>query len=96
MLTKRENSKIDILCTQYSMLDSVNKELQRDPTTVADVRSVFDTIIVSFPEFRTRLSPNSSIVAIKRFESALVKIQNGAFSTIPSPKIEAVNQLVVE
>ena len=58
-------------------MESINKKLQADDTTLADVRALFDHVIDSFPTATPRLQPDANIVHSPDFESGLVKLQLG-------------------
>ena len=91
--SRREDSRIDGLCAKFKDLDAVRKELQKDSTTCADVRYLFDTVIQDYPSLASRLSNKADIVKNKPFEAALVKIQNGAFSSMTAVEVAEVEAL---
>ena len=51
--------------------------LQKSNICIAQARTLFDAVLEKFPETESRLSSAANIVHTPRFESALVKIQNG-------------------
>lgn len=70
-----EHEGIVDLCKTLRSLDSVSKCLQKDSTTIAEFRSLFDAVVLHYQITAARLGPTASIVEIPEFESALVKIK---------------------
>lgn len=61
--------------TKSAALESINKKLQGNDTTLTDVRDHFDFVIESFPSASSRLKANADIVHSPAFETAVVKVQ---------------------
>lgn len=81
-LSPSELRTLDALLNKLKVFESVSKVLQKDRTSIGDVRAVFDAIIDEFPSTSNRLGSYSAIVHCPHFESALVKIQRGNESTL--------------
>jgi hypothetical protein len=60
--------------------ESVTKILQKVDITLAEVREVFDAILLEFPTMSRHLASDGAIVHSPQFESAVVKCLNG---TVP-------------
>lgn len=55
-LTPSENRRADRIVQQLEPLESVNKILQHDCTTVSDVQTLFDPVISKYSDTTNRLS----------------------------------------
>ncbi|KAJ0390411.1 hypothetical protein P43SY_010991 [Pythium insidiosum] len=82
VLTKRHFDDASQLHVDLAKLEEVTR-LLRDPTmTLLGARRAFDTIVIDFPQLRTRLSPTATIVNNPALEMGIVKL----FSTIHGHK----------
>ena len=77
MPNMREVRQIEKLCNKLQQLDEVTKLLQKDDTSLADVRCLFDTILEDFPEMECRLGTTAAIIYQPEFETAIIKVMNG-------------------
>ena len=91
--TKRENQKIESLCSKYADLDSITKSLQKDDITCLDVRILFGEVNREYPDTESRLSSSASIVYDRVFDNSLVKIQSSRVYELTDEKIESVKLL---
>lgn len=96
MPVRRETQQLELLCSTLSELDSVTKCLQRDNTTMAEVRALFDTVIEHYPAMKSRLGPTAEIVECPAFESAVVLIQRQKTSLLTAEEKHAVRSLRIE
>jgi len=81
------------LADKLSELDKVTKELQSESMCLAKVRSIFDEVIVDFPETVERLAMDAHAVHSPTFENACVKILNRDVNSLSSDEIVAVRHL---
>lgn len=81
-LTTPENRRVDELYEKFTVFESVTKALQKDNTSLADVRALFDATIDEHPTTYCRLSSTADIVHCPWFESALVKVQRGMIAVL--------------
>lgn len=93
--SRKEHDGILDLCKTLGSLDSVTKCLQKDSTTISEVRALFDTVIIHYPTTEPRLGPTANIVENPEFESALVKIQRGTIRDMDGNEEQAVKKLCV-
>ena len=93
--TAREDREIEALLERLADLDSVTKALQQENLTMWDVRQLFDTVIVEYPESATRISADSDIVHNKTFERAIVKIQKGSVGELITEEMKSVEVLQI-
>lgn len=70
-----ENAAIDDLCRRLKDLDSVNKQLQAEETSLDDVRILFDLVVESFESARDPLSKTAAVVHHPHFEDGIVKLR---------------------
>ncbi|ETN19999.1 hypothetical protein PPTG_03099 [Phytophthora nicotianae INRA-310] len=70
----RAHRKIEKLFEQLRALESVNKKLQCEDTSKADVRVLFDGVIQLHPVMESYLSKEAHIVRSPDFENGIVKI----------------------
>ncbi|RQM20945.1 hypothetical protein B5M09_010189, partial [Aphanomyces astaci] len=63
-----------LLTTQLTDLNSVTLALQDESLTLADVRMLFDEVVVKYPGAEVRLGPDASVVEDPTFESGVVKV----------------------
>ena len=73
--------------------ESVTMALQRETTTMAEVRALFDAIAKEYPIVEKRLAADADIVLDKNFESALVKLQVGKMDSLSSAEVRSVKHL---
>ena len=92
-LSPSENRNIDILMKKLRPLESVTKALQSDATTMGDVRVLFTAVMDDFPETRSRLGSNATIVHCVNFENAKVKLQRGNFGALTMNEQESTSTL---
>jgi hypothetical protein len=59
-----------------------NSETQRSYVKLAYVRDIFNGLIQRFDVFAIKLAEDSSVIACKDFEKAIVKLQNNMESTL--------------
>lgn len=76
-LSPQENRRVDTIMERLKDFESVTKALQKDDTSLSEVRAIFDEVIDKLPETDCRLSSTANIVHCVWFESAIVKIQRG-------------------
>eukprot|EP00171_Calliarthron_tuberculosum_P004916 IDg4916t1 len=93
MPSARENRKIEDVLKVLGDLNSVSLCLQKESTSLADVRALFDTVIDDFPELEIRLGKNAEIVGCKEFESAVVLIQQGRQGSLSCAQKATVSTL---
>ena len=62
--------------------NGVQKALQRDDVTMAEVRAVFDSVIEQYPDMSGYIAADAKIVHSSAFERAVVKIQDKEFSNL--------------
>jgi hypothetical protein len=93
MLSSKENRDIDGLFEVLKDFESVSKVLQRDDTTMADVRALFDAISENYSNCERRLARDAPLVLDKFFESAVVKIQQGSVNSLSPAELRAVQHL---
>lgn len=96
LLSEEEDILVDHLCTKLRDLDSVTKELQRSNISLAEARVLFDGVIEKYPNSKRRLGPDSNIIENKRFESAIVKIQQNREEELTLAEKRAVAHLKKE
>ena len=72
----RENADIVTLSHNLAKFNSIQLALQKEETTLAETRALFDSLINEYPVMAKYISQNSAIVHSKDFESAIVKIQD--------------------
>lgn len=75
LLSRKDDQQVDKLLETMAQLDSITLCLQRDDTTMAQVRVMFDTVIEHMPNMENRLKPDADIVESKEFEAGIVHIQ---------------------
>ena len=74
--SSRENADIVTLSHNLAKFKSIQLALQKEETTLAETRALFDSLINEYPVMAKYISQNSAIVHSKDFESAIVKIQD--------------------
>lgn len=77
-----KNRDINTLLVRLNDLLSVTKTLQCDIISLADVRSLFDAVVDSYPDTCARLAEDAAIVLDPVFESAALKVLEGQFGYI--------------
>jgi hypothetical protein len=90
MLNSRENNVVDTILKELEDFDSITKELQKETTTMADMRVLFDAIAEDYAIVKEKLAADAPIVSDKFFESALVKLQQGRKEVLNSAEERAV------
>ena len=95
-LTPAENRRADALLLQLKPLESVNKVLQTNSTTVSDARALFDAVIQKYSDTTNRLSSSAGIVHSPDFENAVVKIQRNNSSALSREESVSVSSLLIE
>lgn len=91
--TRGENTKISELQPSLQKLYSVTLALEREKTTLSDVRCLFDDVIANFPITAKYLSPDAEIIQDKVFERALVKLQRSKSAELTLKEAESVSKL---
>jgi hypothetical protein len=89
----REDREIEDLLTRLKNLDSVTLALQKENTSMADVRGLFDVVIEEYPESACRIGANADIVETPVFEAAGVKIQTGQEGFLNLEELKSVIRL---
>ncbi|KAG3162069.1 hypothetical protein PI126_g6121 [Phytophthora idaei] len=74
---------------ELSIFQSVSLALQKEGTTVPDVRAIFGDVIAEIPDTAHHLSLTTAIVKHAPFENALVKIQ------LTAAELKAAQNLIV-
>ena len=95
-LNPAKNRRVDYLLQQMEKLESVTKALQRNDTTISDVRAMFDAVVESYPETSGKLSSRAAIVHCAEFESAIVNLQRQNAAGLSYEEEESVKCLRVE
>ena len=95
-LSLSETRQVDSLVKNLEVFESVSKELQRDGTSLSDVRAVFDALMDEYPNLSDRLKWNANIVHRPEFESALVKLQRGNYSSLSREEKNAADLLLLK
>ena len=70
--------------------ESATMALQRDTTTMAEVRAMFDAIAKEYPIVEKRLAADADIVLDRNFESTLVKLQEGKMDSLSSAEVRSM------
>ncbi len=84
---------MDQLLSKFRDFGSVTLSLQRDSTTCAEVRALFDGVTTAYPRTRNRLPPNSSIIHNPDFETGVVKLQENRFKELTTAESTALSGL---
>ncbi len=92
----RENKAIDSLISKFHELNTVTLSLQKETTTCADARLLFDEVSEQYPFTKPRLGPNAAIVANPIYESGIIKILNLDLNSLSDEEKEAVRNLKKE
>ncbi|RQM29283.1 hypothetical protein B5M09_013613 [Aphanomyces astaci] len=74
LLNSRQDRDVDLLIAQLTDLNSVTLALQDESLTLADVRMLFDEVVVQYSGAEVRLGPDASVVEDPTFESGVVKV----------------------
>jgi hypothetical protein len=82
LLFPRENRDVDNLLYHLKDIESVTKSLQKDDITLFNVRDLFDAISDTYPSCAEKLAPDAQIVEDNRFESGIVKAQQGKIDSL--------------
>lgn len=90
-LNERQNRDIEALLLSLKDSASVTKTLQSDNTSLADVRSIFDSVSDYYPETCVQLAKDAAIVFDLVFESAVMKVIEVHFGEISVDEIQSIN-----
>ena len=63
-LSVSQNRKLDSILKRLEILESVTKELQKEKTSVSDVRAVFHAIVEEFARTKSRIYAKAGIVHV--------------------------------
>ena len=74
-------------------MESVNKRLQENKTTISEVRALFDTVMTHYPSTSNRLSATADTVEFPAFESALVNIKENNAQSLKEEERKSVEHL---
>lgn len=91
--TASENRHIDNLLMLLGELQSVSLELQKEKTTIAEFRALFDETVEEFPTLINRLGSAANIIQCKDFEDGLVLLQQGKEEEMSGSQHNAVKGL---
>lgn len=89
-LSPSENRRVDTILLELVPLESVNKKLQSDSTSVSDTRALFDATIEAFPDTTNKLLYCST------FESAVIKLQRGNSTAMSREEANSVKKLIIK
>jgi hypothetical protein len=93
MLSRAEIRSLNDLRTQTLPLHKVTLNLQSKTITFAQMRALFDLVIVRNPTMNKYIAPNADIIHSPKFESALVKLSKGQAHTLDAEEKESVEKL---
>ncbi|KAH9103354.1 hypothetical protein AeMF1_020284 [Aphanomyces euteiches] len=96
LLHRKQDDELIALAGKLGELDKVTKELQSDSMCLAKVRSIFDEVIVDYPETVERLAIGAHVIHSPTFENACVKILNREINLLSSDEVMAVRHLVTD
>ncbi|KAG2908868.1 hypothetical protein PC129_g7306 [Phytophthora cactorum] len=85
--------RIEALLADLRILQSVSVKLQSEDLTLADVRTLFDSVGQRFPSLKVKLSATASIVHSPTFEAAVVI--NGEVARLTTSDRKAVKRFEV-
>ncbi|DAZ98313.1 TPA: hypothetical protein N0F65_008899, partial [Lagenidium giganteum] len=88
--TARETMQLKSLHGDLQCLESVNKLLQANSTTLREVRAGFDSVVSDYPGLQRYLASNVDIVKLPEFEAAIVKILRGQDHELTAEEIQSV------
>ncbi|RHY10630.1 hypothetical protein DYB36_006775 [Aphanomyces astaci] len=74
LINSWQDRDVELLIAQLTDLNSVTLVLQDESLTLADVRMLFDDVVVQYPGAEVRLGPDASVVEDPTFESGVVKV----------------------
>lgn len=94
--TVSQYRKIEKLSEKFSDLDSVTTVLQKESISLADARSLFETVLEEYPNMADRLSSTAKIIHDPTFESAICKILNKEFDRMSESERNSVRHLLLE
>ena len=94
ILTASEYRRIEKLNEKFKDLNSVTLALQKENTTVADARCLFETVLEEFPEMRKRLGNDAKIIANPNFENAICKLMNQEYDNLSVIEKSTVKDLI--
>ena len=96
LLSIPEDRRVYVIFEKLKTFECVTKELQKDKTSISDVRIIFDALIDQFQSTANRLGSNATIVHCKDFESGVVKLQRGNAITLSREEKRAVAPLLLD
>ena len=96
LLSKVQDSRIDLLSARLGDIESVTKSLQGNITTLREVRILFDAVIDKFPETEYRLCADASIVHCVDFGAGIVKLQGGNVTALSREEKNAISIFKLE
>ena len=88
----REMIELQKLLDDMAQFESITKKLQESTISLSDVRSLFDTVIESYPTMNYYLADDAQIVHCPEFESGIVTLIDGNVDELSETQI---NQLKV-
>ncbi|RQM21052.1 hypothetical protein B5M09_013373 [Aphanomyces astaci] len=74
LLNSRQERDVELLIAQLTDLNSLTLALQDESLTLADVRLMFDDVVVQYPSAEVCLGPDVNVVEDPTFESGVVKV----------------------
>lgn len=78
-----------------SNLESVSLELQKENTTLLDVRVNFDEVLREMPQLIGRFSKSADFISCKTFEDSIVLLQQGQGEDLSAGQKEAASMLKI-
>jgi hypothetical protein len=89
LLSPAQDEDVDTLCKKLGDFSDVCTAMQtadQEAMTLSDVRTIFDQLIVDYPEVEVKLGAHAAIVHSPWFESAVVKILRGQEAELDDEK----------
>ncbi len=94
LIPDRRKKKVhEELSTAFSKLDNVTKNLQQNSTTLSEVRVLFDGVISTYPNMKSRIGSSARVIGDPNFETGIVKIQEYRFTDMDENRISATECL---
>ncbi|KAG4241415.1 hypothetical protein PC116_g10660 [Phytophthora cactorum] len=87
--------RIKALLADLRILQSASVKLQSEDLTLADVRTLFDSVGQRFRSLKMKPSATASIVHSPTFEAAVVKVTNGEVARLTTIEPRAVKRFEV-
>ncbi|KAG3119395.1 hypothetical protein PI125_g2091 [Phytophthora idaei] len=87
--------RIEALLANLRILQSVSVKLESEDLTLADVRTLFDSVGQRFPSLKVKLSATASIVHPPTFEAGVMKVINGEVARLTTSERRAVKRFEV-